>query len=94
MNTSRGAKANGAPGGKNRLKKCVRFFRIPSILIPTKMARASENVSIRWLVTVKLYGIIPSKLLNKIIKNVVNISGKYFLPTGPAFSCTTPKTIW
>ena len=93
INTNNGANANGAPGGKNKLKKCVPFFKIPKILIPTKIANAIEKVTMIWLVTVKLYGIIPIKLQNNIIKKVVNINGKYFLPTGPAFSLTTSKTI-
>jgi hypothetical protein len=29
------------------------------ILIPIEIAGAKERVTIRWLVTVKLYGIIP-----------------------------------
>jgi hypothetical protein len=54
MKTSKGARAIGAPGGKNRLRKCVRFFMIPITFNPTKPARAVQKVTIRWLVTVKL----------------------------------------
>ena len=54
IKTSSGARANGAPGGKNKLRKCLRFFKIPIILIPIKIASAILNVTMRWDVTVKL----------------------------------------
>lgn len=54
INTSRGASAIGAPGGENKLKKCVRFFMIPMMFKPINPARAVQRVTIRWLVTVKL----------------------------------------
>jgi hypothetical protein len=47
ISTSKGAKATGAPGGKNKLKKCLRCFKIPKIFIPVKMAKAVVNVIIR-----------------------------------------------
>jgi hypothetical protein len=45
--TSKGANAKGAPGGKNKLKKCRPFFKIPKALIPKKMANAIEKVTIK-----------------------------------------------
>jgi hypothetical protein len=80
MNTRSGARARGAPGGKKSAKKCLLFLRIPIMLIPTKIAKAIENVTIRWLVTVKLYGIIPSMLHTRMIIKVVKIKGKCLIP--------------
>jgi len=91
MKTSKGASAIGAPGGKKRLRKCVLFLTIPIIFKPINPASAVQKVTIRWLVTVKLYGIIPSKLQTSIIIKVVKIKGKCFINLGPAFSFTTPK---
>lgn len=36
------------------------------------------NVIIKWLVIVKLYGIKPIRLLNKIKENIIVMNGKYF----------------
>ena len=41
---------------------------------------ANTNVTIMWLVKVKLYGNNPSKLPNKINVNSVNIKGKNYSP--------------
>lgn len=89
MKTSNGASGKGAPGGKKRLRKCLPFLSTPMILIPIKIARAKEKVTIKWLVTVKLYGIIPCTLQIRIIIKVVKIRGKNGLPLGPALSATT-----
>lgn len=89
IKTGKGARGKGAPGGKKRLRKCLPFLRTPRIFIPIKIARAKEKVTIEWLVTVKLYGIIPCTLHIRIIIEVVKIRGKNFLPLGPALSLTT-----
>lgn len=54
MSTSKGARAKGAPGGKNKLRKCLRCFNIPIMFIAEKIANAVVKVTIKWLVTVKL----------------------------------------
>ena len=54
-------------------------------------ARAVRKVTIRWLVTVKLYGIIPGKLQVGIMIKIVKIKGEYLTSLGPAFSLTTPS---
>jgi len=54
ISTSKGARAKGAPGGKNKLRKCLRCFKIPMMFIAENIARATVKVTIRWLVTVKL----------------------------------------
>ena len=40
-----------------------------------------ENVIIKWLVMVKLYGIKPTKLANNIKVKITEIKGKYFSPS-------------
>ena len=48
--------------------------------IPINIEKDNVNVIIIWLVVVKLYGINPIKLLNKIKINITEIKGKYFSP--------------
>ena len=47
INTSNGARAKGAPGGKNKLKKWRPFLNIPNMFIPIKIASAVLNVTIK-----------------------------------------------
>jgi len=61
--------------GKNIFKNSIPLRRIPKILTPIKNDNARKNVTLKWLVNVKLYGIIPNKLLNKINKNTKNKNG-------------------
>lgn len=68
IGTRRGDNASGAPGGKNKLKKCIPCFFKPIIFKPIKVAIPSPNVNIIWLVTVKVYGTIPNTLQKKIKK--------------------------
>ena len=48
---------------------------------PIKIEKDKVNVTIRWLVVVKLYGINPIKLLSKIKVKRTEIKGKYFSPS-------------
>ena len=57
-------------------------------VIAKKVAIESVNVTTRWLVEVKLYGIIPIRLLQSKNAKVVNTRGKYFFPFSPICSCT------
>ena len=55
-------------------------FWIHIILMPIKIEKDKVKVTIRWLVTVKLYGINPIKLLNSTKVKTTEIKGKYFSP--------------
>lgn len=48
------------------------------MFIPINKEKDKKNVTIKWLVAVKLYGIKPIKLLNKIKLNKIKIKIKYF----------------
>jgi hypothetical protein len=63
--------STGTPGGKNRLKYCSWCIHKAIRLLPKKKASAKNKVSIKWLVLVELYGIIPTRLLKKIYKKTV-----------------------
>jgi hypothetical protein len=54
---------------------------IQIIFIPINIEKDKVNVTIRWLVVVKLYGISPIKLLNRIKVKRTEIKGKYFSPS-------------
>lgn len=54
---------------------------IQIIFIPINIEKDKVNVTIRWLVVVKLYGINPIKLLSKIKVKITEIKGKYFSPS-------------
>ncbi len=56
-------------------------LRIQIIFIPINIEKDKVNVTIRWLVVVKLYGINPIKLLSKIKVKITEIKGKYFSPS-------------
>jgi hypothetical protein len=62
------------------------------VVIPIKRERDNPKVTTKWLVAVKLYGIIPIKLLLKRKRKVVKINGKYFLPSAPICSSTKLPT--
>jgi hypothetical protein len=47
IKTSKGAKPIGAPGGKNKLSKCLPCFKIPNMFIPKKIANAVQKVTIK-----------------------------------------------
>jgi hypothetical protein len=63
------------------------------MFIPIKIDNAKLNVSIRWLVIVKLYGTRPITLAINTNKKTVNITGKYFCPRGPILSTSIAKTV-
>lgn len=67
---------NGTFLGKNKEKKFKPWVFNPIMLIPTKIDKDKLNVKAIWLVTVKLYGIIPNILLNSKNKCKENIKGK------------------
>ncbi len=56
-------------------------FWIQIKFIPIKIEKDKVKVTIRWLVTVKLYGINPIKLLNNTKVKITEIKGKYFSPS-------------
>ena len=73
---SKGARAKGAPGGRNKQSMWKPCVLIPIILMAIKEKEAKPNVTTMWLVTVKLKGIIPNKLQKKIKLKIVNKTGK------------------
>jgi hypothetical protein len=89
MATKRGANAIGAPDGRKSDKKWKPWVWIPITLIPKKVTTAKPRVTTIWLVTVKLYGIIPNKLQNNIKENTEKITGKYKFPPFFTFSVKT-----
>ena len=81
INTSNGNKAKGQPAGTNKEKNFKPCLLNPKIVAPKTIVKLSENVNIKWLVLAKLYGIIPSKLLNKMKTNNAYINGKNTCPS-------------
>jgi hypothetical protein len=55
------------------------YFSIVIIFIPIKTENDKVNVTNKWLVDVKEYGISPIKLLNKIKLKINEINGKYLV---------------
>lgn len=88
MGTNKGANAKCIPAGRKNPKKCNPCVLKAIILIPIKSVSAKPKVINMWLVIVKLYGIIPIKLL--IIKNEKRkkINGKNCKPFDPIFFST------
>lgn len=78
IGTNNNAKKKVVLAGKNKLKVFILYFSTVIIFIPIKTEKESVNVTIRWLVVVKLYGSKPIKLLKRIKLNKTEISGKYF----------------
>jgi len=89
--TSNGANAKGAPGGKNNDNKLIPCVRKPIIFMDKKAIVAKPNVITIWLVTVKLYGIIPNRLQKKINEKILNNIGKKKLPFFLTFSVRIVK---
>ena len=91
ITTSNGANASGAPAGKNKdsiWKPCV---LIPITLIPKKAKIANPKVTTIWLVTVKLKGIIPTRLQKNMNEKILKRTGKYRGPFFLTFSDNTVK---
>ena len=55
-------------------------------MIPINEKEAKPKVTTMWLVTVKLYGIIPNKLQKNIKEKIENKIGKYKEPFFLTFS--------
>lgn len=91
--TNKGANANGAPGGKNNDNRWTPCVLIPIIFIDKNAKMAKPSVITIWLVTVKLYGIIPIKLQKKMNEKIVNNIGKKYEPFFLTFSVNTLKKI-
>lgn len=89
--TKSGAKAIGAPDGKKSESKWKPWVLIPIILIAKKANNDKPNVTTIWLVTVKLYGIIPNILQNNMNVKIVKSIGKYKEPFFFTFSESTLK---
>ena len=79
IGTSRNANTIEVPGGKNNAKKCIPWILIQTMLIPIKTAKLNANVTIRWLVNVKLYGTSPIKFRLNMKRNIENTKGYYAL---------------
>jgi len=72
------------PFGKKILKNCIPHCLIPSRITPNQTVNPNPNVIAKWLVTVKLYGINPTKLHINMNRNKKNMNGKnnpVFFPT-------------
>ena len=67
-----GTKTLGAPWGTKELKKCRPWVKMPSKVTPMNTASAMAKVTMMWLVKVKLYGIMPSRLPNRIKRKRIN----------------------
>ena len=62
------------------------MFKKPIIVTPININAANTNVTIMWLVTVNVYGIIPNMLQNNTNIKSENINEKYGLAFEPAVS--------
>lgn len=71
-----GFKIFGAPDGIKVLIKDIFWISIPTNTIEIKNEKLSVNAIVTWLVNVKLYKDIPTKLAINMNKNKVNIKGK------------------
>jgi hypothetical protein len=65
--------------GKNSENVLNPYFSIVMTFIPIKTENDKVNVTNKWLVDVKEYGISPIKLLNKIKLKINEINGKYLV---------------
>ena len=86
INTSNGASIAGVPFGKKKAKKCVPCLISAMVVTAKNMNAANAKVTAIWLVAVKLYGNIPSKLQNTMNMNSEKINGKYWRPASPTLS--------
>ena len=72
----RGNKITGTPLGTNNLRYPKPCLINPTIVTPIKINAANTKVTIMWLVTVKVYGIIPNILQKSTNINKENIKEK------------------
>ena len=82
----------GTPSGTKSRRKCQPCLTMPTIVTPMNTIAASAKVTMMWLVTVKLYGISPSRLLNRMNRNSVKTNGKKSRAPWPAFVSTISAT--
>jgi len=81
IGTNNKAKPNEVLEGMNKDNIWNLCVWIHIMFIPIKIEKDKLNVTIRWLVVVKLYGINPIKLLNKTKVKTTEMKGKYFSPS-------------
>jgi len=81
IGTNSRAKPKGVFAGIKKDNMWNLCFWIQIMFIPINIEKDKVNVTTRWLVVVKLYGINPIKLLNKIKVKITEIKGKYFSPS-------------
>jgi hypothetical protein len=81
--TKKGAKGSGTPASNKKLKKLSPCLWNPTIVVPIKMDNERAKVIRKWLVTVKLKGIIPWGLRNNEKIKVTEKQGKNFCFTFP-----------
>tara|TARA_B100000674_G_C37422774_1_gene725830 strand:+ start:179 stop:523 length:345 start_codon:yes stop_codon:yes gene_type:complete len=84
--TINGNKTIGTPLGTNNFKYPKPCLIKPIIVTPININAAKTKVTIMWLVTVNVYGIIPNMLQNKTNMNRENINEKYGFAFDPAVS--------
>lgn len=89
IGTNKGANAKCIPDGRKNPKKCNLWILRAIILIPIKRVNAKLKVTNIWLVIVKLYGIIPIKLLIIKKEKRKKINGKNCKPFDPIFFSTS-----
>jgi hypothetical protein len=81
--TKKGAITNGIPLGTKNPSAFILCIFIAITFIPIKIVSDIPKVTKKWLVIVKLYGIIPTKLLKIRNENRKKIKGKNFTPSLP-----------
>ena len=64
------------PGGTKKVKKCAPCLMNPNRVTPRNTTIAITKVTTMWLVKVKLYGIIPRRLPNRMNMNSAKMNGK------------------
>ena len=76
MTISMGARATGMPCGRKSVKnRCLCFTRAITVT-PINTTMAMANVTMMWLVGVKLKGTSPRRFENKMNMNSVKMNGK------------------
>lgn len=90
IGTISGAIPIGVPAGINIAKKSNLCFINPIIVHPNHILTLIPNATIMCAVGVNVYGTIPTMFIVANNKNIVNTNGKYFAPSVPIFSFTTP----
>ncbi len=92
IGTSRTSSTLGTPCGTNNVRKCAPCRMTPSTVTRMNTVSASAKVTMMWLVKVKEYGIMPSRLPSRMNMNSVNTNGTNLRASCPALSRTMPAT--